>query len=142
MPSEWWGIKCKIFFSFNDVLILFKLEHFFIAIQQAREYSKIFKVVFIRRVHFKYFLILEQFLSDWLPDMPKLSIQYFQYISFLLVYTLWWGFLSVPKATDVYRACVFPPSLEGLGIHNKLTIQNTNDGLLPGVINELATTLM
>lgn len=43
------------------------------AIQQAREYSKIFKRVFIPRVRFKYFLILEQFLSGWLPNTPKVK---------------------------------------------------------------------
>lgn len=53
------------------------LFFFLIAIQQAREYSKIFKIVFIPRVCFKYFLILEQFLSGRLPNLPKVKCSIF-----------------------------------------------------------------
>lgn len=73
MPSNGEGQNVRYSLSFNYFLILFRSEHFFIAIQQAREYSKIFKIVFIPRVRFKYFLILEQFLSGWLPNMPKVK---------------------------------------------------------------------
>lgn len=72
-------------------------------------------IVFIPAVHFKYFPILEQFLSVC-RICQKLSIQYFQHISFLLVSMISYELVSVPKATDVYRP-VLCPGREGRAAH-------------------------
>lgn len=60
-----------------------------IAIQQARKYSEIFKIVFILRVRFKYFLILEQWFPRWLPNMP--NVKQFNIFN---TYAFYWFILS------------------------------------------------